>query len=85
MRKLVEEVAGEGLDNLLGEQVTLFCLNYIYSGKLKGVNQTCVLLGDAILVYDTGKVSDKDFTDSVPFPGDWYVQTAAIESFGLLK
>lgn len=32
MRKLVEEIAGEGLDKLLGERVTLFCLNYIYTG-----------------------------------------------------
>jgi hypothetical protein len=44
MKKLVEEINGEGLDKLLGERVTLFCMNYIYTGKLSGVNSTCVLL-----------------------------------------
>src|SRR3989442_11326366 len=38
----VEEVQGEGLVGLMGEQVTLFCLNYIYTGKLVGVNDSFV-------------------------------------------
>ena len=54
MKKIVEEVNGEGLDKLLGDRVTLFCLNYIYTGKLSGVNETCVLLTDAAIVYETG-------------------------------
>ena len=28
----------EGLEKLLGKKVTLFCLNYIYTGTLVGVN-----------------------------------------------
>lgn len=49
MKKLVkvEEIEGEGLLSLLGENVTLFCQIYIYSGKLIGVNDTCVLLENA--------------------------------------
>ena len=47
MKKLVEEVSGEGLEKLLGERVTLFCANYIYTGKLIGVNENCVLLSEA--------------------------------------
>ena len=46
MKKLVEEVNGEGLEKLIGERVTLFCCRYIYTGKLIGVNDTCVLLDD---------------------------------------
>ena len=46
MKKLVEvtEVQGEGLEKLMGERVTLFCANYVYTGKLIGVNASCVLL-----------------------------------------
>ena len=48
MKKLVSvtEVEGEGLTALLGQNVYLICLNYIYAGKLEGVNASCVLLSD---------------------------------------
>jgi len=85
MRKIVEEVSGEGLEKLLGERVTLFCLNYIYTGKLMGVNSSCVLLEDASIVYETGALNDKKWKDAQSLPQSWYVQIGAIESFGILK
>lgn len=87
MKKIVSvtEVSGEGLEALMGETVTLFCLNYIYTGKLVGVNATCVLLEDAHVVYETGPFGDKTWKDAQKLPGAWYVQTSAIESFGILK
>lgn len=87
MKKLVkvEEVAGEGLVGLMGENVTLFCLNYIYAGKLVGVNDTFVMLENAKVVYETGSFSDPNFKDAQNLPHQWYVQTSAIESFGKLK
>ena len=85
MRKIVEEVSGEGLDKLMGETVTLFCLNYIYAGKLIGVNASCVLLDGAKIVYETGPLGDTKWKDAQELPGEWYVQTSCIESFGKLK
>ena len=85
MRNIVEEVSGEGLEKLLGERVTLFCLNYIYTGKLIGVNASCVLLEAASIVYETGELTDKKWKDAQPLPNQWYVQLNAIESFGILK
>jgi hypothetical protein len=85
MKKIVNEVQGEGLDKLLGERVTLFCMNYIYTGTLTGINDTCVLLTDAALVYETGGFNEKDWKDAQKLPHDWYVQISAIESFGKLK
>ena len=85
MKKIVQEVNGEGLDKLLGERVTLFCLNYIYTGMLSGVNDSCVLLTDAAIVYETGAFSDKSWKDAQKLPGEWYVQRDCIESFGILK
>ena len=87
MKKLVEvqEVDGEGLVALLGERVTVFCSTYIYSGKLVGVNETFIKLEDAELVFDTGAFANKAWGTAEKFPKDWYVQTSAIESFGLLK
>ncbi len=81
----VTEVEGEGLVGLLGKRVTLFCLNYIYTGNLAGVNSTCVLLEDAAIVYETGSFTDKSWKDAQKLPGSLYVQTACIESFGILK
>ena len=85
MKKIVNEVQGEGLDKLLGERVTLFCMNYIYTGTLTGVNDTCVLLTDASIVYETGGFNEKDWRDAQKLPHDWYVEISAIESFGKLK
>lgn len=87
MKKLVkvEEVSGEGLIGLMGEEVTLFCLNYIYAGKLVGVNDSYVKLEGAKVVYETGAFDEKSWKDAQALPGDWYVQLSAVESYGKLK
>ena len=85
MKKIVEEVSGEGLQKLLGERVTLFCLNYIYTGRLISVSETCVLLTEAAIVYETGELNSKKWKDAQALPHDWYVQLSAVESFGVLK
>jgi hypothetical protein len=87
MKKLVNvtEVEGEGLEALMGERVTLFCMNYIYTGKLVGVNTSCVLLEDAGIVYETGELTSKSWKDMQKLPNDWYVSISSIESFGILK
>lgn len=81
----VTEVDGEGLLALMGENVTLFCMNYIYTGKLVGVNDTCVLLEKPSVVFETGAFSEKAWKDAQPLPGNFYIQTGAIEAFGVLK
>ena len=87
MKKLVkvEEVSGEGLVGLMGEEVTLFCLNYIYAGKLVGVNDAYVKLEKAKVVYSTGDFKETAWADAQALPFDWYVVTSSVESFGKLK
>ena len=86
MKKLVQEIEGEGLEKLLGETVTLFCLNYFYNGKLVGVNDTCVLLQDPKIIYETGSFSDNSWKDAQSMNiQELYVQKTAIESFGKTK
>lgn len=85
MKVLVKESESEGLLALMGKRVTLFCLNYIYTGDLVGVNDSCVKLSNAAVVYETGELSSKTWKDVQPLPQDWYVQLSAVESFGLLK
>ena len=86
MRKLTTEVENEGLEKLLGETVTLFCMNYFYNGKLVGVNETCVLLSEPKIIYETGKFSDSNWKDIQSMGVDeLYIQKAAIESFAKTK
>jgi hypothetical protein len=87
MKKLVQvtEVEGEGLMSFMGQRLTLFCLNYIYTGTLVGVNDTCVRLDDAAIVYETGAFSDKAWKDAQRLPHPAYIMLACIESFMLLK
>ncbi len=86
MKVICEEKSGEGLEALLGQPVTLWCINYIYSGKLVGVNESCVKLAEAEIVYETGPFTESGWKDSQRLPGEYhYVQVAAIESFGGVK
>jgi hypothetical protein len=88
MKKLVEitEVKEEGLFKLLGKNVTFFCLNYIYHGELIGVNDTCVLIKNPSIVYETGKFSDSSFKDIQSLcVKEFYIAMNCIESFGELK
>ena len=70
---------------LMGQVVTIFCMNYIYTGKLTGVNASCVLLENASIVYETGAFGDPKWKDAQALPKPVYVQIAAIESFTVLK
>jgi hypothetical protein len=88
MKKLVtvEEIEGEGLEALLGENVLIFSMNYIYTGKLVGVNEKFIKLEDAKIVYETGPFTDKKYKDAQSLPTkDWYIQLTSIESFGIGK
>jgi len=83
MRKDVQ-VTG-GLRALLGKRVTLFCVNYIYTGELIEVNSDCALLSQPAIVYETGPLRTQKWKDAQNLPGNWYVQLNSIESFGVLK
>lgn len=81
----VVEVPNEGLVSLIGKTVTFFCANYIYTGKLVGVNTTCVLLEEPKIVYETGAFTSPSWKDAQALPNSLYIQTNAIESFGIIK
>lgn len=87
MKKLVtvSEVENEGFMALLGKRITIFSLNYIYTGDLVGVNDTCVLLENPAIVYETGPFNTKDWKDAQNLPNNLYVQMGCIESFGEVK
>ncbi len=88
MKKLptqVIEVDNEGLISLLGKRITVFCLNYFYSGKLEGVNDSVIKLTDASIVFDTGSLSASSFATEEKLPNDVYINISHIESFMILK
>lgn len=66
----VSEVECEGLISLLGKQVQIDTLTYIYTGILVGVNEKDLKLDKAALVFDTGALSDKAYktVEHVGFP-----------------
>ena len=82
MKKIVT-VQGEGLEALLGKEVVIFCLNYIYSGKLTGVNDLDIILENAGIVYNTGPLDGNLKKDFQKFTQkEWRVRTSVIESYG---
>ena len=84
MKRLVEDTES-GLESLLGQRVTFFGLNYIYTGKLAGVNDKFVLLEDPAIVYETGSFENKDWADAQDLPNELYVMLGTVEAFGLVK
>ena len=86
MKVIVEDNENEGLAAYLGNPIAVWCMNYIYTGKLVGINDTCIKLEDAAIVYETGSFSDSGWKDAQALPGGVvYVQISAIESFGDVK
>lgn len=87
MKHIVEEKDQEGLLAFLGKKIEVWCLNYIYAGTLIGVNDTCIKLDakDAVIVYETGEFSAKEYKDAQKYGRDLYIQTGHIEHFGAAK
>jgi hypothetical protein len=71
---------------LEGQKITLFCLNYIYTGTLKRVYDKSILLENPAIVYETGAFNSQSYQDaqSLCVP-EFYVSLNCIESFGVLK
>ena len=81
----VTEVAKEGFLALIGETITVFGAVYIYTGKLVGVNDTCIKLENPKIVYETGAFTEKHWKDAQALPNTIYIQQGMIESFGIVK
>ena len=88
MKKLLQviETGETALESLMGKKVTFFCLNYIYTGELIGINGDSVLLKDPAIVFETGKFSESSYKD-VQSLGveEFFIAKGCIESFGVLK
>ncbi len=85
MKKLIEETTESPLESLMGETVTLFCVNYFYTGKLIGVNDTCILLENPSIIYETGAWDETGWKDAQKLTSDVFVMLSAVESFGVMK
>jgi hypothetical protein len=85
MVKFIEENNDEGLASLHGKRVTLFCMNYIYTGDLVGINDVQVKLDNPAIVYETGSFTDKSWKDAQSLPHSIYVRLSAVESYSILK
>ena len=83
--KTIENVEDEGFISLIGQRITVFCAVYIYTGDLVGVNDTCIKLDNPAIVYETGAFDTKQWKDAQALPNTMYIQTAMVESFGVVK
>lgn len=78
----IKEVAVEGLELFMDKSITVHCSNYIYTGTLIGINQTCIKLADdAQCVFETGPYKDKSWKHAESLGKEQYVMLQAIERF----
>jgi hypothetical protein len=85
MRRIVEEETEGEFDAMLGKSICLLCMNYIYTGILKGVNETHVELDDPKLVYETGNWNDSEWKHAQSLSSPWRVRIDSVESWGAGK
>lgn len=75
-----------GLSTLLTQRITLFCINYIYTGKLEALTSDgCALLSSPAIVYETGAFTTKKWQDAQALPNALYVLLSAVEAIGVVK
>ena len=67
-------------EELIGEHVLVFCMNYIYTGVLIKVDQTVVVLDQAAIVYETGALDSNEFTNAEKLAHKLFIGTISIES-----
>jgi hypothetical protein len=84
VKRIVEDKQ-DGLEGLMGERITLFSLNYIYTGELVGVNERYVLLKDPAIVYETGAFNEPTWADAQALPNELFVMLSCVEAFGVVK
>lgn len=86
MKRITETTEASTFESLLGEQVLIFCVNYIYTGRLAAINETSLTLEKPQIVYETGAYSNAGYSDAQALHcSEWHVQLSAIESFGKSK
>lgn len=84
MKKLIE-VPEDGIESLLGKRITLFCMNYIYTGRLTGINDRFVLLDEPAIVYETGAFDSASWKDAQKLPRSIFVMLNSVEALGEVK
>lgn len=70
---------------LQGKRMTIWCVNFIYTGTLAEIHADCVKLDDPSVVYETGGLTEGTWKDAQELPDSIYVMRAAIECFGIMK
>lgn len=73
------------MNDLLGKRITVFCVNYIYTGLLECFDGHDLKLIDPQIVYETGALDTKEWENAQKLPSPWYVRRANVESYGILK
>lgn len=77
----VVESENEGFAAFLGKRIACFCVDYIRTGKLVGINDKFIKLEDAGIVYETGELKAKSYKDLQETGKDMYVMIRAITHF----
>ncbi len=72
MQDTVETLNKEGLEGLLGLTITLFCMNYIYTGKLVGINNNCIKLENPKGITSSGLSTGPIFQEIAKYIIDYF-------------
>ncbi len=80
---MTREEKNKELETLMGMEVVLICVNFIYTGVVSAIHNDCVSITNAKIVLETGETTkDKMQVEAVLYSSKWTIMLDAIESFG---
>ncbi len=71
--------------DLVGQVLTVFCLNYFYTGRVLETTPSYVKLDDPAVIYEIGEFSDDAWKDAQKLSSPIYIKSDAIESFAAIS
>lgn len=70
-------------EKFIGSNVVVWCINYIYAGKLEEVGDLTIVLSNAHLIFDAGNLQGETFNQYEKIKAkEWRIFLGAVESFG---
>jgi hypothetical protein len=86
MKQIIEANDSMIIESFLGKYVTIFCMRYIYTGKVLKIDAKHLVLGECKIVYETGGFETNTWKDAQSLGvNEWVVALDAIEGFGVLN
>jgi hypothetical protein len=69
------------MNDLIGKNIVVFCMNYIYTGKLLVFYGNEIQLENPRIIYETGNFDNEYFKDAQKLNHNLFINMNTVESY----